>query len=561
MSDTVSTMQTATAHLAAVPRTTIFGVKYLHLRLDDGSDLYVTEHGRSFTKLLLPENHWADKAWFAAHSEKLRGTSTLYRVTTKPVDGMSRDIVLKWNRMGQDIPGETTTSDLAGAEFNSPFEEFSLVLEFRRTRHESDGETYTHRPLAIYVPRKYVEPERLGRRRYRMDAIERTHAEIILDWNRNYAVIYEWIKGIDAAEALERDLIGEKELQELVTRADREMRRKGFFVSDNKPHHVIVRPTRNGTLARRRTGGLLFAMVDFELLRRTPEREQAIRDAKRKDYLFRQAHRFESQEQFPADLKPVTVMGVDYVYGPVQSTGGALWTVGRDPVLFDYFLPEKWRRTPRTKLSASHQVYHTITKDNINLVWRVSHVGTRPDMDPFVRKERRILTHGFNSPFEEFAMAMDLSRKGIETTYPRAIYTTGHQTEMTSALTDRGRYESHARLTRPDGHPILSECHEYILIWGYWNGPDEFLAKKDEQIYRGIDALAACREGRLTQEQYMQLMRATKKRLADAGAEDLNLRGTHLLLSLDRGDHIVREPDGLPMVRICNFELLKRVES
>jgi len=302
-------------------------------------------------------------------------------------------------------------------------------------------------------------------------------------------------------------------------------------------------------------------MVDFELLQRTHEREQAIRDAKRKDYLFRQAHRFESQEQCPADIEPVTVMGVDYVYGQVQSTGGALWTVGRDPVLFDYFLPEKWRRTPRTRLSASHQVYHTITKDNINLVWRVSQVGTRPDMDPFVRKERRILTHGFNSPFEEFAMAMELSRKGIETTYPRAIYTTGHQTEMASALTDRGRYESHAPLTRPDGHPILSECHEYILIWGYWNGPDEFLAKKDEQIYRGIDALAACREGRLTQEQYMQLMRATKKRLADAGAEDLNLRGTHLLLSLDRDDHLVYEPDGLPMVRICNFELLKRVQS
>ena len=34
-------------------------------------------------------------------------------------------------------------------------------------------------------------------------------------------------------------------------------------------------------------------------------------------------------------------MGVDYVYGEVESTGGALWVVGRDPVLFDYFLPEK----------------------------------------------------------------------------------------------------------------------------------------------------------------------------------------------------------------------------
>jgi len=90
-------------------------------------------------------------------------------------------------------------------------------------------------------------------------------------------------------------------------------------------------------------------------------------------------------------------------------------------------LPEKWRRTPRTKLSTSHQIYHTITKDAVHLVWRVSHVGERPDMDPFVERERRILSHGYNSPFEEMSIAMELARNGIETTYPRAIYMTGHR--------------------------------------------------------------------------------------------------------------------------------------
>ena len=48
-------------------------------------------------------------------------------------------------------------------------------------------------------------------------------------------------------------------------------------------------------------------------------------------------------------------------------------------------------------------------------MWRVSRVGQIPDADPFVRREKRILDHGYNSPFEEFSIAMELSRKGIET--------------------------------------------------------------------------------------------------------------------------------------------------
>ena len=49
-------------------------------------------------------------------------------------------------------------------------------------------------------------------------------------------------------------------------------------------------------------------------------------------------------------------------------------------------------------------------------------------------------------------------------------------------------------------------------------------------------------------------------RLADAGIEDLNLRGTHLLLSLDSKGNLVRDREGNPDVRICNFEFLKIIE-
>jgi len=546
------------AYLAPRPLVTVLGVKYLHLRMEDGTDLYVTRLGLPFIKCLVPANHWADDRWMKAHGVRLPGTSSLYRVRTKEIGGRSKEIVVKWNRMGQDIPGETQVAEAGGAEFNSPFMEFSLVMELREARFESPGQLYTHKPLAIYVPRKFVEGERLGRRQHRMEAIQRRHEEIAIDWNRNYAVIYEWLKGIDAVQAHRDDLLDHESMAELVRRANQDLNRNGFVVSDNKPQHVIVRPRPGGRLAKDRSGRTLYGLVDFELLKRTPEREQRMRAEKRQEYLVRQAHRFEPREELPPGLTPVQIMGVGYVYGQVESTGGALWVVGRDPVLFDYFLPEKWRRSPRAKISSSQPVYETVTNDNVHVVWRVSRVGQIPDADPFVRQEKRMLAHGYNSPFEEVAIAMDLSRQGIGTTYPRAIYMTGRRSSVSSTLVDHTRYESHAHLKTPEGEPILSRQHEYLSIWGYWNGPDDALAERDEPVYRGIDALAAYREGRLTQRGYVKLMRAVKQKLAAAGVEDLNLRGNHLILSIDRQEKLALDEKGLPLVRICNFELLKK---
>jgi hypothetical protein len=45
--------------------------------------------------------------------------NAVFRVTTKKVGDRSKEILVKWNRMGQDIPGETAVADEAGAEFNS----------------------------------------------------------------------------------------------------------------------------------------------------------------------------------------------------------------------------------------------------------------------------------------------------------------------------------------------------------------------------------------------------------------------------------------------------------
>ena len=537
----------------------MFGVQYLHLQLQDGSDLYLTEHGRPFSRHLLPVNHWADKEWFAKHSIKLRGTSAVYRINTKKVAGFSKEIVLKWNRMGQDIPGETQAADLVNAKFNSPFEEFSLVTELRHAFDEDTDRVYTHKPLAIYVPRQYVEAWRLGRRDYIFRRIQESHEEIELDWHRHYAVIYEWVKGIDAGEALDDGVIAEATMRQLMSRSEQETRRKGFLVQDNKPHHLIIRPMQAGKLAKDRHGGILYALVDFELLERTPQRERAMRASHRKAYLSKQAHRFEAKAAFPAHLTPVNIMGVDYVYGQVESTDGRLWVVGGDPGLFEYFLPEKWRKTPRTKLSTAHETYHTLTKDSINLVWRVSNVGKLPDVDPGSDNGRAILTHGYNSPFEEISLSVELTQKGIETTYPRAIYMTGRKPEISDNFVDGSRHESHSTLSTPDGHPIVGKHHDFIIIWGYWNGPDELLAAKDEEIYKGVNASMALKDGLISDEACRGVMETTRERLQGAGVEDLNPQAHHLLLSLDQSGRLATDDQGRPIVRICNFELLRHI--
>jgi len=541
-------------------RVRVMDVEYVHVRLASGDDLYVTGYGLPVIDLLLPENYWTDKGWFRANSQRLSGSSTLYRIRTKEVSGRWRDVVLKWNRMGQDVPGATRADDLATAEFNSPFEEFSLALELRLAGGGRSGRVLTHRPLAIYVPARRVRLERLGRRLYKIEAKRDAHAEIELDPHRMYAVIYEWVKGIDTVEARNAGLIDTEAMVGLVERCRDDMRRNGFVVRDNKPEHVIVRPDGTGGLLRDRRGKLVYAMIDFELLERAPERERAVRAAKRKAYLFKQAHRFESGRAFPPHLHPVSVLGVDYVYGRIESTGGALWVVGQDPDLFDYFLPEKWRKTPRTKLSNVNEVYETITKDNIHLVWRVSKIGELPDMDPFKPDEQRIIGHGYNSPFEEIALAMKLTAGGIETIYPRAVYMTGEASNVSPGLADDRRYEKHADLRMPDGQHTLQPNRDYILIWGYWNAPDELLAERDEDLYTGINALDAYRRGLLSDQHYLQLMHTMGQRLEAVDIEDLSLRGNHLLLSLDRHGKLVLAADDLPAVRVCSFELLRRVD-
>ena len=280
------------------------------------------------------------------------------------------------------------------------------------------------------------------------------------------------------------------------------------------------------------------------------------------DYHKRQKDRFAIQipNKFHPHLHHVNIFGVDYVYGYVRSAKGRLWVTGKDPYLFDYFLPERWLYVPKTKISIMSDMYNVDTKDNIHLVWKRSRIGLQPDMDPFKDDERQILEYGYNSPFEEIALAVELSQRGVPCIYPRAIYMAEHSTEISRNLFDNSRYKSHKRYVTPDGSPFLKRHRDYYIIWGYWNGPDEKLAVNDSDYYRGVDVLRAYKEKIITQRKYLSLLQLTKEKLLAADVEDLNLRGNHILITFDSDGKLLIDQEGNPEIRICNFEFLKTAE-
>lgn len=535
------------------------GVGYVHIRTRDRGDLYLTRYGLPFLQHLMPSN-WYAGGWFRQHRERLKGTSTVYRLPTRPIEGRSLELVVKWSRVGQDVPIETKVlENMLNAEFNSPFEEFALVEELRSGRYGSpDIRLLTHRPLAIYAPPDRFQLWQTGRSKEKINRKIRKHPGVELDILRQYIMIYEWIKGIDAAEAFEQLQRPTEDLHQFTADVIEHMRLKGFEVADMKPAHMIVRKTNDGFLLRRR-GEIAYALVDFELLRRTPQHEEEIARLKRAEYLKRQRDRFSADRAapMPVFLRRVNIMDVEYISGHVESTGGHLWVVGKDAGLFDFFQPERWRKTRQRRLSDSHQVFYTRTKDNVHLVWKTSRVGERPEPGDAHEDAEGMIGMGFNSPFEEFAYAMELNRRGVPTTYPRAIYMTGSRSEHADVLVDRRRFSSHRGLRMAPRMPILRPDHDYIKIWGFWNGPDELLATRDDLRYRSLDARRALNEGLLNEQEVEELVLKQIAMLADAGFEAVSLAGHHLLLSIDSAGNFVRDRYGDVEIRLCNFEFVR----
>ncbi|HBH61013.1 MAG TPA: hypothetical protein DDX85_04575, partial [Nitrospiraceae bacterium] len=357
-------------------------------------------------------------------------------------------------------------------------------------------------------------------------------------------------------------------LRTLDSRAHEDLQKKGYLVADMKPEHIIISEPDAAGIVRLGNNGKRdsfreqvalmyrliqegrYSVIDYELLLRTPEHDAAVKSSRRYSYLDDQRHRFDPSP-LPAHLTSMEIFGVPYLFGHAESTGGRLWVVGRNPHLFDYFLPERWRKTPSIRLSDTKEVFYTITKDNIHLVWETSMVGEMPDEEE-ARYNSRICEFGINSPFEEFAIAHHLNKLGIPCVYVRAIYMTG--TAKIEASTDLRRYESHKYLLDPEGNPILQESHNYITIRGYYNGPDQWVAQQTGPLYAPVDLARAVLRGLIDESQCRMLFRQVKENLKDVNYDGSLLKLNDLLLAVNGNGDIVRDTSGSPLVVICNFE-------
>ena len=554
---------------------TVLGVVYVHRKTADGGDIYLTRFGLPYATQLEVDN-WYEAGWFREHREPLEGTSAVYRLPTRAVNGVSLDLVVKNCRVGEDVPVETRAllAEIA-AEFNSPWEEFALVMEMRQSQYgPRELRIRTQEPLGIYVPPETMQMWQTGRSRYKVNRIRARHPGIDLDILKQYWLIYRWIRGRDAVQLLQ-DLgvddqhaaIGLKSLTDSVTG---DLSRKGYVVADMKAAHVIVEeqdleeveqvassghPSDVVATTRELVASGRYSVVDYELLRRTPDREEMVKHERRQSYLDDQRDRFIPTE-LPPHLEQVEIFGVPYIYGHVESTGGKLWVLGRNARLFDYFLPERWRKTPSWRLSQRSEIYYTLTKDSLNLVWKESRVGETPAVSADHPLRDAILERGYNSPFEEFAIAQTMSDRGIRTVYARAIYMTG--TEKVEASTDLRRYESHRDLKNSDGTPILREDRNYVSIRGFYNGPDDWVAAHTGGLRWPLNLNEALARGVIQAPEVEQLMESTRARVAAIGYDGSLLDGSDIIVGMHASAGPVRDAEGRPDARVSSFELIGR---
>lgn len=557
----------------------ILSVVYAHRKTSNGGDLYFTRYGLRYADLLKIEN-WYEKDWFEKHRERLTGTSSVYKVPTKTVNDHKLDLVVKNCRVGEDVPLDThTLVEFINAEFNSPWEEFSLVMEMRESMYGPKNLVIrTQRPLCIYVPPEKLQLWQTGRSRDKINKIYRRHPGVNLDILRQYKLVYEWIEGLNIIEAFKEIGIPDDELSAhldtLTKKAIADLEAKGYIVADMKPSHIII-DEQHVTFLRTLEGagdisklrmqtdfiyGLVasgrYSVVDYELLLRTPKYEEQVKYTRRHTYLDDQRDRY-TATKLPPFLSQSDIFGVPYVHGQAESTGGLLWVVGRNPRLFDYFLPERWRRTPCHSLSDRHEIYYTVTKDNIHIVWKTSRVGEKVQPDENNRRAELINEYGFNSPFEEFAIAQYLTENDIPTVYVRAIYMTGNT--KIEPMTDPRHYRFHRHLTAKDTQPILRSDRNYITIRGYYNGPDSWVAAQEGALFEPLNLDAACAKSILKQDEADRILDTTRAKLKNVGYDGSLLERNDIIIAIDAAGSIVRDAEARPEARICNLELLHRL--
>ncbi len=258
-----------------------FGVDYVVLDQGDGR-LYVTRYGWPWAERLLPDR-WHSQQRYVRQGCRLEGgTGAVYKLPTRGDDGRGLDLVIKFSRFGQDVPfyrdprfpQDLPAQVLENIRYNSPFEEFGVLMDLRRSRRDAVP-VLTKRPLAIYCPSEEYELWQFGRTDWQFQPYERAHREdqsrlqglspVELNSRKEYVLLYGWVKGMDAQACLEQGLIGEEELQAVILHAIEKLAGHGFRMLDIKPRHLILRRRRDGGLLRRK-GRPVYALIDFELL-------------------------------------------------------------------------------------------------------------------------------------------------------------------------------------------------------------------------------------------------------------------------------------------------------
>ncbi len=265
----------------------LLGVEYARFKTADRGDLYLTRFGFPFREHLVPEN-WYAPDWFAKHRIRLEGTSTIYKLPTKPVRGLTLDLVVRFSRLGQEIPlSMQFISENAHAEFNSPFEEFALIVALRKAHlGTARARIFTQRPLAIYVPATQLQDWQTGRLESKMAAKRARHPEVKLESTRLYVLLYGWIDGLNAVQAADALRMtgpaAKNFLRDITLRIIQDLRQHGFRVLDIKAEHVVLRIRANGSLLYRPSGDLAYALVDYELLERLSPSNPQPQPSKRK---------------------------------------------------------------------------------------------------------------------------------------------------------------------------------------------------------------------------------------------------------------------------------------
>ena len=541
-----------------------FGIEYKHLKPPTGGDLYLTHFGADVLRCLLPEN-WYENQYFSRMGTKLLGTSSVYRVTTRAVSGRSLDIVIKFCRIGEDVnPLLTCRSkfisddDFASARWNGPFEEFGKLLELRKGVFGPKKRFLTQHPLGIFVPQQICQNWQLGRSSdsFRISqsvmdkdtTLTEDHDPVELDISRQYIMIYSWVKGLGLDALLKQGVLNKETCDALTEKAYFEdMIPNGFKVLDTKPAHIILRLNQNGKPVMK-NGRYPYALIDYELLRRTAEHERHFGLSRRRQYWRHVYERFDDAhvKTLPSELKILTVNDIPYVFG-VTPNGGKLWVVGNNHKLFEFFLPEKWRSRDRIRLSSKNEAYHSVTPDNIHLVYKRSRIGILPESNPLDDVPSPIVRHGYNSPFEEVFIAEFLRENGISATHPRAIYRTGQRSTMVRFNLDARRYETSAHLMTPEEPPekILSDQHDYYVLWGCWRGIDPERGYLPGSQHWGLTTInQALNDELITSNEASGIMNRTLARLEKRQISNMFIGKYDFLLSFnDDTQTLQKEPN------------------